>query len=159
MRQRYPQAFQGFGFVAFELAGAQLFGQYDSVAVAQVPRCQGQLAQFSEAFGAHSDFFAQLALRRLQVVFIGLGAALGQAENGFFHTDRVFAHQQHMLWIGHRHQHHRAITGAAQAFVDPLLAVAELQVQGFDLKVAALRQQFSLEDGWAVAHGAVPCLG
>ena len=61
--QGYPQAFQGFGFVALQLAGAQLFGQYDPVAVAQVPRCQGQLAQFSEAFGAHADFFAQLALR------------------------------------------------------------------------------------------------
>ncbi len=124
-----------------------------------MPRCQCQLAQLGEAGGAHADFFAELALRRLQIVFVGLGATLGQAEDGFFHTDRVFTHQQHMRRIGHRHQHHRAITGAAQAFVDPLLAVAELQVQGFDLKVAALRQQFSLEDGWAVAHGAVPCLG
>ena len=29
MGQGHSQAFQGFGFVAFELAGAQLFGQYD----------------------------------------------------------------------------------------------------------------------------------
>ena len=100
MGQGHSQAFQRFGFVALQLAGTQLFGQYDPVAMAQVPRSQCQLAQFGEAFGAHADFFAQFALRCLQVVFIGLRAALGQAEYGFFHADRVFAHQQHMLWIG-----------------------------------------------------------
>ncbi|MNP40447.1 hypothetical protein D3C76_1340930 [compost metagenome] len=124
--------------------------------MAEVAGRQAQHAQLTQAAGAQTDLFHQLAIGRLQGGLVVFHATLGQAKHTLLDTHRVLAHQQHVLRIGQGHHQYRLVAGAAQALVDALLAIAELQVQGFDLEPGALGQQFGLQDGGQAAHGGLP---
>ncbi|MNO39904.1 hypothetical protein D3C76_300430 [compost metagenome] len=69
---------------------------------------------------------------------------------------RVFAHQQQGVGIEQGHHHDGAPVAAAHPLVDPLLPVAEFQVQGFHLEQPALGHQLGLDDlrlALVVGHG------
>ena len=83
----------------------------------------------------------------------GIDRALHRAELVTIHPGGVFAHQQHVFGIGHRHHDHRARPLRDDAAITAALAIGEFEVQLLDDAAIALVMALdAVDDRRRAAH-------